>query len=845
MIDRYLKYSWEHSRGLVLVTTALTVLLSLFTFGRLGFDTNRESLFRSSQTEVRQKSEFEQRFGSWKDLVVVLDGVTAERRAETVEVLAQKLQDSSLATNVRAKVELPGIERMGLYYLSLEQLKEIDRALERFGPLLSQMSSDGWYGFLEYLAVHSEAQPAESESREKLSKVWRQAVEGRGAGRLDHLFARVDLPRHSYYLDGSNRHLIFVHSPDPLALKEWLDEIKPSLRFDGRLVLTGQPLLQAEERRDTLRDATISTVLALVIVQLLLVHGFRELARPRLGFLSLVFGLFWSVSWAALAVGSLNIITINFLAITVGLGVDFSIHILARYSEESENEADSRQAMGRTLRTTGVENLVGAVATSLAFWALAFTDFLAVQQLGVITGVAVPLCFLSVVLMLPPLLFWHEQRRSAKFPPFNYRSSDRMIGLEKWLRRSPRACLGAGALVVALMALVGTRVHFDYNLLNMQNSESEAVRFEKEGGFNSLVAFVVAESPAQARELEKKLTALPSVSQVQTVARLLPEEVEEKRPLVASIVKRANAIPLPSYDAARKPDWERMRPLAEAMKEAGAGSADWLRDLQNSGPGPVEDIWQQMQEQLKTDLTYTLERLQDQELDFSLEKWKMAAPDLEHLSNLDGVTLLRVRSKDSLWNRAVLTQFLDEIGSVTDRGIGPPFLIRSYLEQLRQSYYDAVGYAIFAIVVLLSLHFRAVVPTLIALVPKVVGAIGMFFAMACAGVELNPANCMALPLTLGIGLVFGIHAVHRCLESTDTLLAGGSTGKAIALSAWTTIASFGTLMAASHPGIFSLGFVMATGVAANMLATYLLVPPLVVVFGRYLPKARSQAAPEK
>jgi predicted RND superfamily exporter protein len=137
-------------------------------------------------------------------------------------------------------------------------------------------------------------------------------------------------------------------------------------------------------------------------------------------------------------------------------------------------------------------------------------------------------------------------------------------------------------------------------------------------------------------------------------------------------------------------------------------------------------------------------------------------------------------------------------------------------------------------VVLLALHFRSLVPTLIALVPKVVGAIGMFFAMALGGVELNPANCMALPLTLGIGLVFGIHAVHRCLEAPGALLVRGGTGKAIALSALTTIASFGTLMAASHPGIFSLGYVMATGVAANMLATFLLVPPLVVLFKNWL-----------
>jgi predicted RND superfamily exporter protein len=833
VIERYLRVCQRSPKSLIAIASGFTVLLCFFSFGRLDFDSNRESLFKATQAEIDKKMDFERRFGSWQDLVLVVDGGAVSDREEAVHRLAEQLSSVPYVTEVRATVELPGLEKVGLYFLTKSELVEVDQALKDYSPLLRKMSKDGWYGFLEYVQIHQGEPSVPSQSRERLARVWEQAVDNRGAGDLESLFPRLDLPARSYYRDGPDRHLIFLHSNEPLTVQEKVKELSELLHFDGRVILTGQPLLQAEEKRDTLRDAITSTVLALVVVQLILIRGFRETARPRLAFFSLTYGLLWSVAWAAVSVGSLNIITINFLAITVGLGVDFSIHILARYSEERSHGSDSIAAMEKTMRTTGLENMVGALATSLAFWALVMTDFLAVQQLGLITGVGVPLCFLSVVSLLPPLLFWREQGHDAAPKEPLAGSVGALEAVERALRQKPGRWLAVMGVAVLVMLALGTRVRFDYNLLNMQSEDSEAVVYEREGGFNSLAAFVVADTPDQARELKEKLMALSGVSEVQTVAELLPEHVTQKRSLVASIVSQVGELEQPHFDPEQEPDWERMRLLTDSLR-TGEKQADWIGRLRDSGPGPVEDIWKQMQAHLKEELTHMLVGLGQQDASLELTRWKKHSPDLLRLSNLDGKTLLSVRSKGSLWNRDVLVGFLDQIESVTDRGLGPPFLIRNYLEQLRESYFDAVRYAVLAIVVLLGLHFRSATPTLIALVPKVVGAIGMFAAMSLAGIDLNPANCMALPLTLGIGLVFGIHAVHRCLESPDALLVRGGTGKAIALSALTTIASFGTLMAASHPGIFSLGFVMASGVAANMLATFLLVPPLVVVFRKKL-----------
>lgn len=800
----------------------LTLLLALLTYPKVSFSADREALFRTTAKEKQQREEFQRRFGSWLDLIVVLDGGSSqERERNAIELGRQMRTQPALFHDVRATLELPGLEHQGLYFLSKAELESIDRTLAQHRAVLARMAQEGWYGFLESGDTRSK-----DDQQERFSEAWRRAVAGRGSGELSELFPHFVVPSRAFFTDGATRHLVFFRSEKPLEAQKAITEAELRLGYSGRVVVLGQPLLQAQEKAETVRDAGISTALSIVFVQLLLIHGFRETARPRLAFLSLLFGLLWSMAWAAISVGVLNIITINFLSITVGLGIDFSIHFLARYSEERER-SEALEAMLATWRSTGFEIFVGALATSMAFFALLLTDFQAVKELGIITGVAIMLCFASVVVILPPLIFWHESRQG--FVPLNVATLPWVSDFEKRLRAYPRTALAIGFTAMVVFGLVGTRVNFDYNLLNLQSENFEAVIYERESGFSTLAAYIVADNTGEALRLKEELEKLPAVSTVKTVAELFPQDPEGKETLVASIVRRARALPLPDYDPEAEPNWDRLRKLTNGWDHR-PERPDWVESLAHSGPGPVEAVWQQMQSHLFAELTTMLGYLREHQTGLRLSRWQAQFPDLLRYSNEDGKTVLRVQGKRSLWERESLEEFTHQVAGVTDRGIGPPFLIRSYLEQMRKSYYDAVQYAIVAIVLLLLAYFRALLPTFIALVPKVAGTLVMLGAMGLCGVEFNPANCMALPLTLGIGLVFGIHAVHRCLEQPDQLLVEGSTGKSISLAAWTDIVSFGTMLTASNPGIFSIGFVMAVGVGANLLATYTLVPPLVILF---------------
>jgi hypothetical protein len=110
--------------------------------------------------------------------------------------------------------------------------------------------------------------------------------------------------------------------------------------------------------------------------------------------------------------------------------------------------------------------------------------------------------------------------------------------------------------------------------------------------------------------------------------------------------------------------------------------------------------------------------------------------------------------------------------------------------------------------------------------------IWMVGAMTLLGISFNPANIMVLPLLVGIGVAYGIYVVQRYREDGEATFYSKSTGRAVVLSALTTIVAFGSLMIGAHRGIRSLGFVMTIGIGACLIAALALLPALLEIARR-------------
>jgi hypothetical protein len=145
----------------------------------------------------------------------------------------------------------------------------------------------------------------------------------------------------------------------------------------------------------------------------------------------------------------------------------------------------------------------------------------------------------------------------------------------------------------------------------------------------------------------------------------------------------------------------------------------------------------------------------------------------------------------------------------------------------------------------MGLYLRNWRDLLLALLPTSMGALGVLGAMGAFGVSFNVVNFVALPICVGIGAVYGVHAVHRIREQNDCRLMSNSTGTSLVLSGATTLAGFGCLVLARHNGMASLGWVISVGVAINLFASLVLLPALVSVLGRHRSAVRRGSRPRK
>ena len=191
-------------------------------------------------------------------------------------------------------------------------------------------------------------------------------------------------------------------------------------------------------------------------------------------------------------------------------------------------------------------------------------------------------------------------------------------------------------------------------------------------------------------------------------------------------------------------------------------------------------------------------------------------------------------AKENLWDIAPLERFVAEVRTVDPEATGKPFGTLEGLRAMQSGFIRAGIYAFFVIVVVLALDFRSVKYTAMGFVPLAVGVVMLLGVMALTGQSLNPANMIALPLIVGVGVDNGVHVLHdfRNRRRRPYALAA-TTGKGIMVIALTTVLGFGMLMVSNHRGLSSLGFVLALGVTTCMVAALVLLPSLLCLVGEH------------
>ena len=634
------------------------------------------------------------------------------------------------------------------------------------------------------------------------------------------------------------------------------------VQFPGvEIGLTGQPVLMDDEIDSSSRDTIHAALLAVVLVALLFFVSYKTRTRPIVALLVLLMAVICSLGFTVLSVGHLNLISESFVAMVIGLGIDFGIQIMGRYEEELSRGASIADALVASLGHTGAAVVTGATTTAVAFYTMCFSDFIGLSEFGVIAGTGILLCLAASLVLLPACYVLMDRRKSPQvLRQKALASSLPAEQINRALFAAPKAVVAIAALLTVAAACFVGKVGFDYNLLNLQDPTLDSVRTARSlntPGHSLLVAVSVADNLDQARQRVAQFQALPSVADVYApIVDLTPVDADKKVAIIKRIVASMHGVNVDT-DVSKQVDVPRAQAeisqfladcnqaVAEAKKyilvpqarEAVTVFGKLIPPLQRAQDAMKGLSQQELGRRFNSYQVNVLGVMQrnyavlaHQKADANLTLDDIPPQLRERYLSPNGKILIEIAPKDNVWERGPDAEFVKELRTVDPRVTGDPVQNYEYIDLLRSSYVNAAKWAAVAIVVLITLHFLRGGLILLTILPLVLAIVWTLGLMGAIGWRFNPANVITLPLVIGIGVAYGVYTVDRFREDPRLRLFSSSTGKAIVLSALTAMIGFGSMMISSHRGMRSLGLLMFTGVGMCLVTSIVVLPQILTGF---------------
>ncbi|WP_439628086.1 MMPL family transporter [Gemmata sp.] len=876
--------SWVARRpvAVLAVVAAVTAGSIYLAATRLGYHTQRNDLLSPDKPCQQRWQKYLDAFGDEDDMVVVAEGSDPAAMRAALDAVAEKVAERpDLFDRVFYKVDTRHLRNRALLYLPPEKLDGIVTRLDRMAPLLSSVGPVAWRmlsieSLLGNAALALEARHGGGAitAADQDLLVQLPAIASSAAGtlrnptayrnpwvldaeRTDRSDARLTEPQYLFTPDGSLALLTcrpkkaadsFTPAKEAnAALRAALADLGP--RFPGvALGLTGLPVLETDEMELSDADTRRASVWALLGVAALYLVVYRGPRYPVLTLASLLVGTAWALGWATVTVGHLNILSSAFAVMLIGLG-DYGVLWVARYDEARTRGASVEEALRGTALHAGPSIVTAAATTGLAFFAVMLADFRAVVELGWIAGSGVLLCAASCIVVMPALIVVAERlgrtrTHGAAVPqsgnepvllPIAALAPRAFVPL---LARHPRLVLAAGAALLLVCGGFATRVKYDHNLLHLQPRGIDSVVWEHKliarAAGATWDAISIAPNRDEALALKAKYEALPEVGRVVEVASLVPGDQGRKLPILKAISDRLSELPpidrLPtpmgSHPAAVRDLANRVAQLAGSDTPLSLAAASLRDALDATAPDRSGERLKAFDRRLGADLAVDLHQLKGVSTPAPITMADIPPQLRERYVGVNGEFLVRAFARESLWDHDALVRFTKAAGTVDAGATGKAYRTLEGLEQMRVGFEHAAGYALAAIVLVLLLDLRSARELLLGLFPLAVGVVLTLGVMGLCGVALNPANMVALPLIVGVGVDNGVHVLHdfRGRDRKRAYRLGSATGRGVLVAALTTVLGFGTLMTARHEGMASLGLALTLGVTFCMVAALVFLP---------------------
>jgi hopanoid biosynthesis associated RND transporter like protein HpnN len=835
------------------VLLALTVAAGWYSATHLAINTDTSDMLSPDLEFRRQGRELSRAFPQFSDnLLVVVDGVAPDLVDDAARRLSDELRNRpSVFSNIFDLPDDPYFRRNGLLYLDLDELTRLSDRLAEAQPFLGVLWRDpSLRGLFNMLGLAADEAATSSSSSAPIDLVAPlSAIADVVEGQLDHRFSVLSWRRLMQGADDSpNRRLIVVQpvlnfnslNPADEAM-EAVRSLAVSLGLDAdhgvRVRLTGSAALDQEELDSVGQGMGLAALISLVMVVVLHLIGLGSWRLATGTVLAMICGLIWTAAFAFFAIGTLNLISVAFAVLFIGLSEDFGIHLALRYREEIDRRVPHDEALRVAAEADGGSITLCAVCAAIAFLSFVPTDYRGLAELGIIAGVGMFIAVLANMTVLPAVISLLRPRPRRLEP----HAPDAVERSETYIMRHGRTISFCGFALFAAALLFAPRIEFDFDPLNLKDPTTESVQtlFDvmSDPQTSPYNIEILAPNLAEADALAKRLEALPEVKEALTLSDYVPKDQEEKLDIIQTMglfltpaFEAGADIAPPSGEELQKAEVD-LLPKLEKLSQGNQastvseGAARLRTALMRLGTGQ-RDL-EELERRLMTLLPERIDALRE-----SLEAGPVALAGLPadlraRQIAADGRARIDVYPRDDVRDRKALKRFVNAVRTVAPHAAGTPVTILEAGNAVVKSFAEATILSVGLILLLLGVLLRNMRDMAMVFAPLLLAAALTGAASVLLGLPFNFANVIVLPLLFGLGVANGIHYVTREHHETDVeAMMATSTPRAVTLSALTTIGSFASMALSSHRGTAGMGILLTIAIGLALVATLIFLPGL-------------------
>jgi hopanoid biosynthesis associated RND transporter like protein HpnN len=802
----------------------------------------------SDKLDWRQRElAIEKAFNRFQRIIVVVDAPTPELAGMATDALAAALAlDKQHFTAVNRAGGGDFFQRNGLLFLPTDQLRTNLEQLKRGEPIIADLATDpslrGMVSALQDSLLGLQSGDLKLDDFTRTFSMASDTIEAVLAGKPASFSWRVLSQGHNAdpsqlrgFIDVRpvlNYGAVEAGAGATVAIRQTAAEVLP--QYQATIRLTG-PVAVADEEFATIKEGAVTngliTVAIVIFILWLALHSSKLILAV---FINLFVGLAITAATGILMVGTLNLISVYFAVLFVGIGVDFGIQYSVRYRAERHLLDNLPEAIVQAGKHVGAPLTLAAAATAAGFLSFLPTDYQGVSELGLIAGVGMVIAFLTTITLLPAIIRLFSPPGEPAELGFTW-----LAPLDDFMerRRIPIIVITALVVIAGLPLLYWLR--FDFNPINLRNPQSESIAtyfdLAKDPNSSTDAVEVLAPSLSEAAAIAGRVAKVAEVGRVVTLASFVPVDQEAKLPIIADAAKTfatgfdpANAFEPPT-DAdnvqALKDGAADIVAAAGTSTGPGADAAKRLAANMTALADGTADLRGKAEAAFIPPLKLTLGDLQAS-LQAQTVTEQSLPPDLvREWVAPDGRARVEIVPKERTGDNEAMRQFARAVLAVEPAATQGPISILEAGNTIVRAFIEAGIWALVSISIILWIVLRRVGDVLMTIIPLALAGVVTLELTVLLDLPLNFANIIALPLLLGVGVAFKIYYIMAWREGQTNLLQTSLT-RAVFYSALTTATAFGSLLFSSHPGTSSMGELLALSLICTLFAAVLFQPLL-------------------